>query len=144
MKRNEIVVAARQWKGVKWQHQQCLFPVACDCVGLVRGTYELVTGIRIPVIADYPSTWHLFKSEPWLYNECCANLVEIPVESAGEGDILTFSMREKFPDHHIGILTAENTFIHSYMEVHKVVESDYNHEWKDWTKHAFRFPGVED
>lgn len=144
MKRSDIVVEARRWKGIKWQHQQCLFGVACDCVGLVRGVYENLTGIKIPVIADYPATWHLFRSEPWLYNECKANVIEIPVDEAKEGDLLTFSMREKFPDHHIAILTGDNTIIHSYMDVGKVVESSYNHEWQGWTKHAFRYPGVED
>ena len=144
MKRHDIVVEARTWKGIPWQHQACLKGVACDCVGLIRGVYHELTGKTIPVQANYPATWHLFKSEPWLYNECKLNAIEIPIEEAREGDLLTFSFREKFVDHHIAILTADETIIHSYMDVGKVVESQYNDEWKGFTKHAFRWPEVED
>ena len=39
MKRIDIVNEAKSWVGTKWQHQQALKGVACDCAGLVRGVY---------------------------------------------------------------------------------------------------------
>lgn len=142
MDRQVYVDEARRWIGLPWQHQASLKGVACDCVGLIRGVYKEVTGITIPVVANYPATWHLFKSEPWLYNECCLNLDEIPIEEAGKGDVFIFKYKKRFPAHHIALFTGEGTIIHSYLEVGKVVESHYTDEWKRMTCNAFRFREV--
>ena len=142
MNRYAIAKEAREWLGVKWVHQASLKGVACDCVGLIRGVYRELTGNEIPTKVNYPATWHLFKSEPWLYNECCKfSGGEIPLVSAGVGDILTFSFREKFVDHHVGIIVSPTTFVHSYMDVGKVVETRLDEVWLGRARHAFLFPG---
>lgn len=144
MTREDIIAEAREWIGIPWQHQASLKGIACDCVGLVRGVYRELTGMDFDVPVNYPATWHLFKSEPWLYNECKKYASEIPIEDARCGDLLLFSFRERFVSHHIAILTNAGTIIHSYMDVGKVVETRYDEQWKGYTRHAFQYPGVKD
>lgn len=139
MTREEIVNEARQWIGCKWIHQACVRGVACDCVGLVRGVHEQLTGDAFVGDYDYPATWHLFKEDEKLYQECRKYLDEIPVTKAGAGDILLFGFRERFPAHHLAILTGDGTIIHSYMDVGAVVETAYNEEWRHMARFAFRY-----
>ncbi len=148
MTRDQIVSAARSWLGTRWQHQASRKGVAADCVGLVRGIYAEVTGSTVPVAADYPATWHLFKAEERLYGEALKYADEIPVESARAGDLLLFGFG-KGPAHHCGIMTGPDTFVHSYMEAGKVVEGNLDAKirgatWRGHIRAAFRFPGVTD
>lgn len=140
MTREEIVNEARQWVGCKWIHQACVRGVACDCVGLVRGVHAQLTGDAFVGDYDYPATWHLFKEDEKLCQECRKYLVEIPVAAAGAGDILLFGFRPRFPAHHLAILTGDGTIIHSYMDVGVVVETTYNEEWRSMVRFAFRYP----
>jgi NlpC/P60 family putative phage cell wall peptidase len=144
MTREEIIAEAREWLGLPWQHQASLKGVACDCVGLARGVYEHLTGEKIPLTVNYPPTWHLFKSDPWLYEECKTYAIEIDLPETQPGDLLLFSFRPRFVAHHIGILTFDNTIIHSYMDVVKVVETRMDELWQSRLRHAFRYPGVVD
>lgn len=143
MTREEIVNEARQWIGCKWIHQACVRGVACDCVGLVRGVHEQLTGDAFVGDYDYPATWHLFKEDEKLCQECRKYLTEIPVAAAGAGDILLFGFRPRFPAHHLAILTGDGTIIHSYMDVGKVVETAYNEEWRNMARFAFRYREAE-
>ena len=140
MTREEIVNEARQWVGCKWIHQACVRGVACDCVGLVRGVHAQLTGDAFVGDYDYPATWHLFKEDEKLCQECRKYLVEIPVAAAGAGDILLFGFRPRFPAHHLALLTGDGTIIHSYMDVGVVVETTYNEEWRSMVRFAFRYP----
>ena len=139
----DVITEARQWIGTRWQHQASLKGVACDCVGLIRGVYRELTGINIEVPIDYPATWHLFKEEPWLYTECQKYLREIPLQEEKAGDVLVFKMRPRFVAHHCGFLTKEDTLIHAFAEVQKVVEVGYDENWRKWAVAAFRFWEVE-
>ena len=139
MTREEIVNEARQWIGCKWIHQACVRGVACDCVGLGRGVHEQLTGDAFVGDYDYPATWHLFKEDEKLYQECRKYLDEIPVTKARAGDIILFGFRERFPAHHLAILTGDRTIIHSYMDVGAVVETAYNEEWRHMARFAFRY-----
>ena len=143
MKRYEIVLEARGWLGTKWQHQQAKKQVACDCAGFARGVYAELTGTTVAVM-DYPATWHLFKKEERLYEKCKELLIEITLEDKKPGDILLFSYRTSFVAHHIGILSERNTFIHSDMDVGKVIESNLDSVWQERLRAAFKFKGVED
>lgn len=140
MTREEIVNEARKWVGCKWIHQACVRGVACDCVGLVRGVHAQLTGDAFVGDYDYPATWHLFKEDEKLCQECRKYLVEIPVAAAGAGDILLFGFRPRFPAHHLAILTGDGTIIHSYMDVGVVVETAYNEAWRSMVRFAFRYP----
>ena len=144
MKRDDIVHEAKEWLGIKWVHQASLKGVACDCVGLVRGVYRQLTCNDFPVEVNYPATWHLFKSDPWLLTECRKHAgAEIKESQLLPGDIITFSFRESFVDHHIGIYLGDGTFIHSYLDAGFVVENRLDSVWKPRIRHCFRFPGVD-
>jgi putative phage cell wall peptidase, NlpC/P60 family len=143
MKRSEIVKEAEGWAGTKWQHQQARKQVACDCAGLARGVYANLTGTKVEVM-DYPATWHLFKKEERLYNTCKEIMTEKKLEDIKAGDILLFSYRPSFVCHHIGIYLGREKFIHSDMDVGKVIVSNLDNFWKKRLRTAFEFKEVED
>lgn len=143
MKRQTIVETARGWLDTPWQHQASLKGVASDCVGVIRGVYQEVTGVAPDVPLDYPATWHLFKAEERLYGECQKYLEEIAVEDAQPGDVLLFGFG-KGPACHVGIKTADETFVHAWMDVGKTAESRLDDYWLKKLRFAFRYPGVVD
>lgn len=142
MERTEIVQETLEWVGTKWQHQQARKGIACDCAGLVRGVYAELTSTKIEVM-DYPATWHLFKSYERMYETCKLYFEEIPLEQAREGDLLLFAYRDSFVAHHIGILVDENHFVHSDMDIGKVVKSPLDNVWLARRRYAFRLREVE-
>lgn len=148
MTRAEIVEIARSWIGTKWQHQAHLKGVACDCVGLIREVYIEASGQQISPPTDYPRSWHLFKNEERLYPLTCKFAEEIPITEARPGDILIFGFK-RMPAAHLGIMASADTFIHTYDDVGKVVESRLDatfrrSTWRGHIRAAFRFPGVID
>ena len=140
--RNDILKEALSWEGTKWQHQASLKGVACDCAGFIRGVYTNLTSVKPPAY-DYPATWHLFKQEPRVYNECKHYFDEIPVTEAQPGDILIFHFRENFVAHHLAFLLPNNRIIHADMEAGKVIISEYNATWKARTMNAFKMRELE-
>jgi NlpC/P60 family putative phage cell wall peptidase len=146
MTRDEIVIEAREWIGTKWQHQQSLKGVAVDCIGLVRGCYASLTGIVFTDIIDYAQSSFFYCREERLYPELQKYLIEIPVAEAKLGDILTFALKKRFPDHHLGIISGDGFIIHSVCEpgIMKVIESRLDDKWRGYIRHAFRYPGVVD
>lgn len=140
--REEIVAEARSWIDTKWVHQACLKNVAADCVGLIRGVYEGITGHVVTVSMDYPATWHLFKAEERLYTEVKRYLEEISDKEARPGDVLLFGFG-KGPAHHAGIMATTDTFIHAWADVGKVTETRLDDFWRKNIRAAFRYPGVD-
>ena len=143
MKREEIIIEAKSWLGTKWQHQASLKNIACDCVGLIRGIYENLTGTKANITTNYPATWYLFKKEEWLYKEAKQHLNEIDIKNTKPGDVLVFGFY-KHPASHVGILIDQTIFIHSYQDVSQVIETRFDEPWKNRLRYAFSFPGVED
>ena len=146
MNRKEIIQEAESWEGTKWAHQAALKGVACDCIGLICGVYKNITGVEFDNIINYAQTPFFYCREERLYQELQKYLIEIPVKDAKQGDILTFAYRERFPDHHLGIILNDGFFIHSCCDpgVNKVIITRYDEQWKARTRHAFRYPGVID
>jgi len=146
MTREQIVTEALQWLNVRWQHQAGLKGVACDCIGLVRGVYAEITGFTITDIIDYPQTAFYYCRDEKLYPELQKYLVEIPISNALPGDILTFALKETFPDHHLGILVNDGFFVHACGDigVKKVVQTRLDDRWRGNIRHAFKFPEVID
>lgn len=143
MKRSEIVKEAESWVGTKWQHQQALKGVACDCAGFVRGVYYQLKHEQVEVM-DYPSTWHLFKDEPRMLETCKQYLDEIKIEDAVEGDVLLFGYRQHFVAHHMGIIISGNRMIHADQDAKKVLISPLDDVWRSRIRYAFRFKDLED
>jgi len=145
MTRAEIIKEARSWVDTAWHHQASLRGVGCDCIGLIRGIYKNITGIEFQGIINYAQTPFFYCRDERLYPELQKHLVEIPVEDAIAGDIVTFSYRDRFPDHHLGIIMDDGFFVHASCDpgVNRVIVTRYDEQWKERTRHAFRFPGVK-
>lgn len=143
MNRNDVLKEALEWQGTKWQHQAAKKQVACDCAGFIRGVYDDLTGQKVELM-DYPATWHLFKREERMYNECKKYLNEIPIKDAGPGDILLFAYRPRFVAHHMGILLNNGKFIHADQDAKLVHQSYLDDVWRGRVRAAFRFKELVD
>ncbi len=141
MTREEIVAEAKSWVGTPYLHQASLKGVACDCIGLIRGVYSRFVPDAVTVPLNYPSTWYLFRAEELLYTEIKPYLVEIASDEAKAGDILLFGFG-KGPAAHCGIKNSDSMFIHSWMDVGKVVETRLDDFWTSKIRFAFQIPGV--
>lgn len=140
--REALIAEARSWLGTPWHHQASLKGVGCDCIGFVRGVAEKFVG-PMPIVLDYPATWHLYRAEPRLYlgfNERCE---EITPDDARTGDVLLFGAG-KGPAHHCAYVTPSGGLIHCYREAGAVVEHDLTEWWRRKLRHAFRVPGIAD
>lgn len=144
MRRADIVREALEWQGTRWQHQQSLKYIACDCAGFIRGVHKNLTGIEVPIKADYPATWHLFKQEERCYNVASEYLNEIDIEDIKAGDVILFAYRPRFVAHHMGIYLGQNKFIHADQDCKLVHISPLDKVWKSRIKFAFRFRELED
>ena len=146
MTREDIVTEAREWIGTKWQHQQSLKGVATDCIGLVRGVYTNLTGIVFTDVINYPQSPFFYCRDERMYLEMQKYLIEIPVSEAKLGDIFTFALKSRFPDHHLGIISADGFIIHAVGEpgIMLTIESRIDGKWRGYIRHAFRYPGVVD
>lgn len=143
MKRIDIVNEAKSWVGTKWQHQQALKGVVCDCAGLVRGVYYEIKHEPVEVM-DYPATWHLFKDEPRMLETCRKYLDEIDITDVREGDVLLFGYRRRFVAHHMAIVIQGQRMIHADQDAKMVLISPLDDTWKSRIRHAFRFKDLED
>jgi NlpC/P60 family putative phage cell wall peptidase len=141
MTRSEIVADARTWIGTKWQHQAGMKGIATDCIGLIKGVYEDMSGNKVTEQVNYASTWHLFKKEEVLYSAVKNYATEILSDARLPGDIILFAFG-KGPAHHAGILTEKDKFVHAYAETGKVVEVTLDDFWRKHIKYVFKYPGV--
>ena len=140
--REDIVAEAREWLGVKWQHQTSLKGVACDCIGLIRGVARGVgfndpfeTGEAMRFMGYSP------QPEPKALREACAMfLTRIRIGDAGLGDILVFRI-EKFPMHFALISNLEPwRMIHGHARApRKVVENGIDAAWQASIVSAHRY-----
>ena len=136
--RTDIFLAARSWVGTKWQHQQRLKGVACDCAGLVIGVAKDVFGIE----AEVPN----YGREP--HNDQMRQLCERYLVPAAQraflpGDVLLMTWDRE--PHHMGIVSVINGefgLIHAYAQARKVVEHGFDPKWLGRVVAAYSFPGV--
>jgi NlpC/P60 family putative phage cell wall peptidase len=139
----DVIVEARSWLGTPYHHQAALKGVGCDCVGLLRGVYNSLTGSDIQNPENYSPAWHIHKGEEKLYGylKNHFNLKEKPAFSYAPGDILIFGVGAG-PGAHAAIVTAADRMIHSYREIGKVVENQIDTRWSRRIRFCFEFPGV--
>ena len=138
-----VVAAARGWIGTPYRHQASLKGVGADCLGLVRGVYEEVTGRAVPRPKPYSADWAERTGAERLIEAArayCGAMVapgsEIP------GDILIFRWQARARAKHAGILSGEGRFIHAYEEA-GVIESPLAPGWSRRIAAIFRIPTRE-
>ena len=66
-------------------------------------------------------------------------MIEVPPAEAGPGAVVLFRMRAGAIVKHVGILTGEGTFIHSYERL-GVIEEPLTTAWRRRIAFAFLFP----
>lgn len=138
MVREKIVAEAREWIGTKWQHQASLKGVATDCVGLLRGVYQAVTGRPVLSNIDY-HRMPVPGRENRLQEELQKYTAEVPMEDMQPGDVLLFSFLDG-TSNHVGIYAGDGRFIHAWADVHRVVETSLTPTWRRLVQAVFRIP----
>jgi NlpC/P60 family putative phage cell wall peptidase len=138
--REQIVAAARSWRGTPYHHQASVRGVGCDCLGLIRGVWRELLGPEPEAMPAYTRDWgDATGSEP-LLAAAKRNLEAIDTESAGPGDVVVFRMQAGVAKH-AGVLTDLEHFIHAREEL-GVVEVALTRWWRRRLVAAFSFPEV--
>lgn len=144
--REAIVAEARSWINTRWQHQASVKGVATDCIGLVGGV-----GVRLRMpdalvwAADQRCRAYGRKPDvEALRAGCEAYLEQIPVDSAGLGDILLMRYEPDSDPRHFTIISALDPMyiIHAFATARKVVENRVDRAWHDRIVGAYRYRGV--
>jgi len=139
--RIDIVTEARTWLGTPYHHQAALKGVGCDCIGLLRGVYEaFVAPLKVDI--NYSPHWHFHRTKEVLYSHVRQYAEEIPLESAGLGNVLLFGFGTGSAAH-AGIIATVDTIIHAYAEIGKVAETRLSEKWINRRRAAFQFPGLD-
>ena len=150
----QIVETAREWIGTPYHHQASLKGVGCDCIGLVRGVFYDLTGLRPDYIPPYTPDWGEYHDRETLYEGLKPFLTELsldhPIKAervtiTQPGDVVLFRMRETSIAKHCGFVAfkdGQRTLIHA-ATTYPVSEVPFDHGWRLRLAYAFRFPGVE-
>lgn len=139
MSAEAILAEAMTWVGTPYRHQGSLRGVGCDCLGLVRGVWRAVYGGEPEMPGPYTPDWaESGGGDPLLEaaRRYCA-----PREPGGErpGDLLVFRWRAHHAAKHLGILLADDAFLHAY-EGHAVMVSPLIPQWRRRIAGVFAFP----
>lgn len=139
---DRVVEAAKGWLGTPYVHQARNRHAGTDCLGLILGVWETVSGPLPGKIPPYTADWSepsrreilLEAAEKWLNRK--------PLVDAARGDVLLFRMRATAMAKHLGIVSSLGTtprFIHSYSG-HGVLESPLSDPWRRRIVARFAFP----
>lgn len=143
IRRHQIIQIARTWIGTPYHHQASLRGVGVDCIGLVRGVYRELYGTEAQDVPAYSGDWGDSNGNEDLLEAGRRNLVEIPLEDAGVGDVVALRWVASSVAKHAVILSEDDRMIHAYDRslVAEVCISDW---WRRKMVAAFQFPGVTD
>jgi len=134
-----VVATARSWLGTPYHDQASLRGVGCDCLGLARGVWRDVVGDELFPIPPYSRDWGETGPHEVLANGAASMLIPIAMSDVGPGALVLFRMAPRAIAKHVGILTAPDSFIHSYERL-GVVEEVLTHVWRRRIAFAFLFP----
>lgn len=137
--RARVIAEAMRWIGTPYRHQGSTRDVGCDCLGLVRGIWRSLYGREPEAPAAYAPDWAETSGHDRLMDaarEYCAQ-----VERAVPGDLLVFRWRPQHAAKHLGILVAQDRFLHAY-EGHEVLISPLIPQWRRRIAGIFAFPDL--
>lgn len=129
--RQQVIVAARSYLGVRWKHQG-RSRLGIDCLGLLIAVASDL-GLSAHDSTDYPRIPDGFR----LMRELNTHLR--PVSECDVGDVLL--MRFNTNPQHVAIKTDVG-IIHSYANARKVVEHGLDATWSSRIVCAYQFPGI--
>lgn len=134
-----IIKEARRWIGTPFRHAG-RSETGIDCVGI---PIKILHFLRYTEWDDIDYSRRVnparMKEEIELF---CVN-VEQGIVNAQKADLLWFNICGS--SQHVGIYTGkeENTLIHAYESVGKVVEHELNNKWVNRIQSVYRFIGIE-
>lgn len=139
-----IVAEARTWIGTPYVHQASLKGAGCDCLGLVRGVWRVVTGTEPETPPPYSRDWSERSGTETLRDAAARHMLAIDVAEAREGDVPLFAYDRLAPAKHCAILTGSvdapgARMIHAYDRL-PVAEVALGPWWRRRVRFAFRFP----
>jgi len=136
--RSQIIEEARTYLGTPFHHQGRLKGVGVDCIGLLTGVAQglNITHHDLTGYSRHPDGVTLLRE----LNK--AGLV--PIEEAKPGDVLVFWMTRPYLPCHAGILTEQDTVIHTWTTIGFVTEHPFDDAWRARVAAVFAFPGVTD
>ncbi len=136
--RARIVAIARSWIGTPYRHQGRLKGVGCDCLGLLIGVFEELTGERIGALPPYTPDWAEASGRETLAEGLRGYMTEIDPAAAREGDIVLFRWRAHLPAKHAGILVTLDRMVHA-QEKARVAEVALGGWWGRRMAYVFDF-----
>ena len=134
-----VIATARSWLGTPYHDQASLRGVGCDCLGLARGIWRDVVGDEPFPIPSYSRDWGETGPREVLADGARRMMREVAPSEAGPGVLVLFRMAPRAIAKHVGILTAPDSFIHSYERL-GVVEETLTPVWRRRIAFAFLFP----
>ena len=134
-----VIAAARGWLGTPYHDQASVKGVGCDCLGLARGIWREVVGSETLTVPPYSRDWGEIGSREVLAENAGRVMIRIDPAEAGPGAVVLFRMRAGAIVKHVGILTGEGTFVHSYERL-GVIEEPLTIAWRRRIAFAFLFP----
>lgn len=147
----QVVETARAWIGTPYHHQGIVRGAGCDCLGLVRGVFFDLHGFHPELPPPYTPSWGEYGKEELMMEAAKRNLVEVATSTPGHvlpiaqqrwevGDVLLFRARIGAVAKHCGIVTGEDSMVHSYSGI-GVRETSIG-VWGARTAGVFKFPGL--
>ena len=134
----DVIAAARAWVGTPYRHASSRRGVGCDCLGLVRGVWEDVSGVTPPLPEPYSPDWAELRDDEPLLGAARRHLV--PAEPV-PGAVLVFRWSPHAAAKHCGVLVGHDRLVHAYSGV-GTVESALVPAWRRRIVGAFAFPGM--
>ncbi len=135
----KVIAAAHGWIGTPYHDQASVKGVGCDCLGLARGVWREVVGSETLPVPPYSRDWGETGGREVLADSAARVLIRIDPLEADPGSVVLFRMRTGAIVKHVGILTGEGSFIHSYERL-GVIEEPLTLAWRRRIAFAFLFP----
>lgn len=138
MSADDVVAAARLFRGTPYRHQASLAGAGCDCLGLLRGVWRALYGAEPMSVPAYRADMRDPTNAGALRRAAEALLVAEAGPMAA-GQVLLFRLGGLAEPKHCGILVSPTRFIHAQDRL-GVVEADMTEAWARRVSGRFRFP----
>lgn len=138
MRKHDVVIEARKWLDVPWQHQGRTIH-GIDCAGLI---VKIAHDLKLSEFdtRDYGrrAIGHRFLK---YFSD---NMDEVAVTDLTPGNVMTF--RDGIYPCHCGVIAEKNgqpSIIHAHATYGAVREEQFSQEWLDKRIRCFSYKGVE-